>query len=135
MLRHVTRFMWVISLRLLYAWFSIYKKKCPGTSIEEGKLINIVMTCFKKLAERKSDIPFIALLICLINDIDDVNNSKFDYFAWFFRFNCTRRIKGFTNRDITFLYDSQDRFWNTLLEQITLIWLHHENLTNGLSLI
>jgi hypothetical protein len=51
------------------------------TSIEAGKSINIVMTCFKKLAERKSDIPFITLLIRLINDIDDVNNSKFDYFA------------------------------------------------------
>jgi len=38
------------------------------------------MTCLEKLAERKSD-TFIALLIRLINDIDDVNNSKFDYFA------------------------------------------------------
>ena len=71
------------------------------------------MTCFKKLAERKSDIPFIALLIRLINDIDDVNNSKFDYF--------TRRIKGLTNRDIAFLYNLQDRFWNTLLGELRCI--------------
>jgi hypothetical protein len=51
----------------------------------------------------------------------DFNNGKLDWFE-FFCFTCTRRIKGFTNRDITFLYNFQDRFWNTLLGKITLIF-------------
>ena len=59
-------------------------------------------------------------MFVLIVDFDDVNNDKF-YFSFDFCFSCARQIKEFTNQDITFLYDLQDRFWNTLLGEITLI--------------
>ena len=65
--RHVMRFMWIISLRLLYAWWlsvifsakikmPIYNKKSNMSvllwNIYSGKSIKIVMTCFKELAKQ-----------------------------------------------------------------------------------
>ena len=72
----------------------------------------------------------------LIVNIDDANNGRFKcYFRLIFRlilaYICTRRIKRFTNRGITFLYNLQDQFWNMLFGDM----ISSRNLINHLSLI
>ena len=64
-------------------YIKIRRVICPfyfGTSIEAGRLINIVMTCFKK-PNNKTNIPYYHFadnLVYLIMNINDVNIGKFD---------------------------------------------------------